>query len=614
VCLLVWALATALGQAQSRPDWRRIGPSSVEAGLASPVTGPVDRVWLSPGDSVLYARTRSGKTFQTADFETWAEAPGVEPPAPLEQVAAVRLPEEGASVIAEGANAIFALKQNVFRSRDGGRSWEPLTTYKTLPVIGGGQHSVAVSRSDPDPIVVGDDFGVWRSLDGGLTWAGLNELLPNLPVRRILSTPTGTAGTRIQVENLPPLELPPGGGTWVPAAGVPPDAEGDGKARLRALLGAAISAYAAAGNRVYAGSADGRFWFSADGGATFQASRPTMGVSGPVERIYVDPSEPRVALAALAGSGVHVLRTFNGGDFWDPMDSNLPNATAHSVTADHASGAVYLATDKGVFWTTTDLLTSAPAPLWTSLSEGLPAEPAYDVRLDPAGVQLYVAVDGYGVYATPVPHRQRLRLINTADFSDRPAAPGSLVSVLGARVNAAVGSNLSYPVLGVPSDAESQIQVPFGAVGPLVALALDTSAGPVSLPLQVQPVSPAIFLLSDGVPMLYDADSGLRIDGRNPAHSNGRIQILATGLGRVRPDWLAGLPAPLLNPPAAVATVRAFLDGAPLQVTRATLAPGYVGFYLVEAQLPVVANFGGSLLWIAAEGQESNHVQVVVEP
>jgi uncharacterized protein (TIGR03437 family) len=613
VCLLALVLAATLGQAQSRPDWRRIGPSSAEMSLASPVTGPVERVWFSSGDSVLYARTRSGKTFQTADFETWAEAPGVDPPAAPEQVAAVRLPEAGATVLAQGAGAIFALKQNLFRSRDGGRSWEPLTTYKTLPVIGGGQRSVAVSPSDPDQIVVANDFGVWRSLDGGLTWSGLNQLLPNLPVRRVLSTPTGAAGTRIQVENLPPLELPPGGAMWVPAAGVSLAAESAQKERIQAVLGTAISAYAAAGARVYAGTADGRFWFSSDGGATFQDSVLPAGVTGPVERIYVDPAEPRVAVAALAGSGIHVLRTFNGGDFWDAMDSNLPSAPAHSVTADLASGAVYVATDKGVFWTTTDLVSAASAPQWTNL-EGLPSEPAYDVRLDPAGVQLYVAVDGYGVYAAAAPHRQRPRLLSTADFGARPAAPGSLLTVLGARVNAAVGANLSYPVLGIPSDAQSQIQVPFAAVGPTVALALDTSAGPLSLPLQVQPVSPAIFLLSDGTPMLYDADSGLLLDGRNPAHSNGRVQILATGLGRVRPDWPTGLPAPLVNPPAAVATVRAFLDGAPVQVVRATLDPGQIGFYIVEIQLPVVMNFGASLLWISADGQESNRVQIVVGP
>ena len=37
-----------------------------------------------------------------------------------------------------------------------------------------------------------------------------------------------------------------------------------------------------------------------------------------------------------------------------------------------------------------------------------------------------------------------------------------------------------------------------------------------------------------------------------------------------------------------VATVRAFLDREPIEVTRATLAPGYVGMYLVEVQLPVI--------------------------
>jgi uncharacterized protein (TIGR03437 family) len=70
----------------------------------------------------------------------------------------------------------------------------------------------------------------------------------------------------------------------------------------------------------------------------------------------------------------------------------------------------------------------------------------------------------------------------------------------------------------------------------------------------------------------------------------------------------------MTDPPVVVAGVRVLLDGAPLQVTRATLAPGYVGFYLIEAQLPVTMNFGSSQLWVAAGGQESNRVQVVIEP
>jgi hypothetical protein len=31
-------------------------------------------------------------------------------------------------------------------------------------------------------------------------------------------------------------------------------------------------------------------------------------------------------------------------------------------------------------------------------------------------------------------------------------------------------------------------------------------------------------------------------------------------------------------------------------------------------QLPAIANFGGAQLYITADGQESNHVQIVIEP
>jgi uncharacterized protein (TIGR03437 family) len=130
----------------------------------------------------------------------------------------------------------------------------------------------------------------------------------------------------------------------------------------------------------------------------------------------------------------------------------------------------------------------------------------------------------------------------------------------------------------------------------------------------VQPVSPAILVGRDGVPMLWDADTGLPLDAHNTAHSNGRMQIWATGLGKVHPDWPTGLPAPTENPPEVAAQVRAFLDGAPLQVTKATLVPGYVGFYLVEVQLPSINNLGPSELYITAGGQESNRVQVILEP
>ena len=388
------------------------------------------------------------------------------------------------------------------------------------------------------------------------------------------------------------------------------------EAYLSAVLRASITAVAVAGENLYAGSKDGRIWYSADGGTTLQLSGLPAGALGPVERIFVDPAQPNAALAALSGDGPHILRTFNGGGFWETMDADLPNAPAHSVTADVSTGAVYAATSAGVFWTQMDLLAAGAPQHWTSLGAALPSAPAYDVRLDPSAVQLYVALDGYGVYAAPAPHRRvNLRVVNAFDFSTRPAAPGSLLSVVGAQVSSARGGDLDYPVLGIPTQGESQIQVPFQASGPAVSLALDTPSGLVRVDLQVQPVSPAIFVGPDGAPMLFDADSGLPLDARNPARSGGRVQIFATGLGQVQPPWPAGIPTPLEGQPHAVtAQVKATLDGVSIPVTRAALAPGYVGFYLVEVQLPPVANFGGSSLSITADGHESNPVQILIEP
>ena len=83
-----------------------------------------------------------------------------------------------------------------------------------------------------------------------------------------------------------------------------------------------------------------------------------------MERFWVDAQDPRVALAALGAAPddpfrtsapVHVLHTVNGGAFWDNFTANLPDAAAHGVAADRASGVLYAATDSGVFMAYADL-------------------------------------------------------------------------------------------------------------------------------------------------------------------------------------------------------------------------------------------------------------------
>src|ERR1035441_9363705 len=109
-----------LASAQTSPDWRKVGSSSVELMLASPATGPVERVWYSADGSLLYARTPSGKVFETADFETWAAASNVAEPSPPIPATAARGREEGAHVVSTAADPLkmYSLDRKLLRSEE----------------------------------------------------------------------------------------------------------------------------------------------------------------------------------------------------------------------------------------------------------------------------------------------------------------------------------------------------------------------------------------------------------------------------------------------------------------------------------------------------------------
>lgn len=626
----IWVLALLPRlEAQSAParniGWRHIGNAAIEMALPGLATGAVDRVWYSPDGARLYAHTASGRIFSTADFDQWrlVTDPKISPPSQPDPPAET-IPE-AAFKLASGASAgrLYGLGENVYRSDDGGASWEDLTAYKGRCILGAALNSVAASPADPDEVAVASASGVWRSVDAGLSWTGLNDFLPNLPTGRLFGLPDGTRGVRLSLgTSAAEVEWAPGEKTaWKPVDSTEVQRDQNLKAALSQVLKQRVTAVATAEDYIYAGDSEGRLRVSADAGVSWGVVSK-VGDSGDVEAIWVDPGDPRVAIAALgartsganASKPAYVVRTMNGGAFWDDITANLPDsAPAHGVTADAGSGAIYLATDAGVFFTLTDLGLAGRPTTWISIGGQLPAAAATDVKLDAGGNQVYAAIAGYGVYAAIAPHRlSDPQVVSAADYSGRPAAPGGLLSVLGARVASASGNNTAAPVLDA-SDTASQIQVPFSAKGNTLALSLQAARGPLAFEIPLRNVAPAIFVDPEGTPLIMDAVSGILLDSTKPARAGSRVQVLATGLGLVKPDWPTGEQAPLKDPPKVAASVHAYLDDAPVDVTAATLAPGYIGFYLIEIQVPRIANTGPVDLYVEAEGQQSNHVRLYVE-
>lgn len=579
-------VGAAFGQNfQPEMGWKRVGGTAIDRGLAGLAGGPLAAVWYNPSGSALYVRTASGRILETSDFEQW-------------RVSAISATPTQREDVQSAGNRYYArTDENILASGDG-RTWLNVTAFNGRSIIGGGFTSLAVSPADASDIAAANQFGVWRSLDGGLSWRSLNEGLPNLPVRRLL----GRRLALLDDNSKASLE----GGAWQISSA------DDAEAALFALAGrsvARVSAVAQAGGVLYAGSADGRLLTSRDEGVSWAAAPQSTGA--PVGRIWADPERAETALAV---TGSRLFRTVNGGLFWDDVTGSLVEAPLYAVVGDSSADVVYVATGRGVMTANLQLMAAGPAASnWRQVNRSLPTAAVWDIRLN-ADNTLTVALDGFGVYETRAPHRSRaVHLVNAADLSNRPAAPGSLLTVLNAAVGQAQAQTSVYPVIA-SSPESSQLQVPFEARAGAYQLALTGANGRWTLPVDIRETSPSLFVDSDGAPLLLDTSTGLVLDPNVAVRAGSTVAILATGMGKVTPEWPAGKPAPLEAPPVVTTPVAAYLDGIPVEVTRATLAPGYVGYYLVEIRIPRIVNRGVANLRLAMNGEGSNPVRLLIEP
>ena len=560
--------------------------AAAPVGLSS---GAVSRVWFSADGASLYARLKNGKTLQTIDFESWK--------------AVSTAPEPAASRISA-------------------RNWQALTEYRGFSLVGGAPLDAAISPVDGDDLVVANSHGIWRSLDGGESWTSLNAALPNFPGRRILGLPTSgpganaslNAGTRVLLEDgIREARWQPGERqAWRVVASEDAMRETALANALERILGARPARLMVRDNWVYVGVGSSLL-VSSDGAATWRRSDfANAAVGAQVEAIFVVPGNPQLALASIGGAtGTRLVRTMNGGIFWDDMTANLPAGRVTGVTADLETGAIYAASESGLFTMTADLRAAAPAGAWTRIATGSDAA-VLDVALGNEGHQLWILLDKIGMRRALAPHRTLApKVVSGADGTVRTSAPGGLLSVLGAKIAAARVGTVNVPVLAA-SDSESQLQLPFSVRGSSVTLSLEGARNLVSVALPLNETAPAIFTDGDGSPMLLDADRGTLVDTTAPARPGTTIQILATGLGRVTPDWPAGTPAPADAPPKVAAPVKAWLDRVPVEVTRATLAPGYVGLYLIEIEVPALVNSGPNELYLEMGQTTSNRVTLHV--
>ena len=197
--------------------------------------------------------------------------------------------------------------------------------------------------------------------------------------------------------------------------------------------------------------------------------------------------------------------------------------------------------------------------------------------------------------AVPTPHLTSV--VSAADRS-QPVAPGGLITVTGrdlSLVNVATRqlplptalaescltvNGVTIPLVLV-SNTQINAQLPSSTEG-LAQMTLRTPGGiSDNLNFRVQSTAPSVFR-SAGVASVVRTVNNEAVSESNPVRLGDELTIFATGLGRTSPAVEDGNAATEDMLAAAVVEPEVTLDGVPLAVSYAGLAPGEVGVYQIR--------------------------------
>ena len=238
------------------------------------------------------------------------------------------------------------------------------------------------------------------------------------------------------------------------------------------------------------------------------------------------------------------------------------------------------------------------------------------------------------IAANAVPQVYSGGAVHAATFgAGAPLAPGSVFSIFGTNLAADQFFAQEVPLpkeLGGLSATLGDFDVPLfftsaGQVNAQVPFELppDSSAQLVvkvgeafTVPetINLSAVQPGIFTANSsgsGPGSILDVNFAL-VSSSNPVRAGDAILIFCTGLGATSPPFSSGERAPLSPLFTVVTPVTATVDGLPAPVLFNGLAPGLVGLYQVNVQIPAGVSSGEVDLVLTQGGVNSNTVTTFV--
>ena len=232
-------------------------------------------------------------------------------------------------------------------------------------------------------------------------------------------------------------------------------------------------------------------------------------------------------------------------------------------------------------------------------------------------------------------------IVNAASFAPNEAlAPGSIISVFGR--NLAEGLNLATELplsrrLGGATLVVGGIEQPLffsseGQINAQLSFDLQPNSRPqvvvrtqrgsgaevigVPEPITIAAARPGIFTINQqgtGQGMILNQNFSLNSD-QTPAAVGEVVHVFCTGLGAVTNPPASGAAAAGDPLSITMAEPSVTIDGVPARVTFSGLAPGFVGLYQVNVEVPQEVSPGAAIpLMLTISGVPSNTVTIAVE-
>lgn len=303
----------------------------------------LDNIAVDPTDSKLIyvaawsVETNSGDLFRSRDGgQSWETLPGMHG----KSIRAFTLAPSDNKTLVVGA------LDGVFRSRDAGQTWQQISPPNHAEIKN--IESVAIDPKNPDVVYAGTWHLPWKTDDGGRTWHNIkNGIIDDSDVFSIIIDPTNpqvvyaSACSGIyRSENA--------GALFHKIQGIPATAR-----RTRVLQQDPTNPLV-----VYAGTTEG-LWKTVDAGKTFRRMGPSNLI---VNDVMIDPRRPSRVLLATDRSGVltsndgaQSLIATNRGFSHRQVSSAIagrdPQTVYAAVLNDKEFGGVFASRDNGAHWT-----------------------------------------------------------------------------------------------------------------------------------------------------------------------------------------------------------------------------------------------------------------------